>query len=418
MTLKCHTCEGDVDCRVGYSNRRLQPLSFACPHCSTVLGITLDISDAPESSFTFNSCDISPEQASPFNMTNPFIDLHLDFPVRFGNYVMGMTPFMMALHQVSAEHEIDAHEIMSVHGTRLRKLNYIAENSAQVKTIIGLYEGKNKQLFLKRVSEFLGCNLNNSLKPEDINAALYFFISWVFEPFIHQTEVSEIVEGFNNISPSLPRESMNELLAQLYDTAFLKNLQSDLLKLYPRVYEAEVALRPALFLDLIPSYEKAKSPARVSSKDFESYKDLYKDMIEVFSRQLVVVAALNNLIKRGGCNKFKEISGAALSSLDKFTGKNFSDRFKYLDDCWYIFDQDAIDSGVRNSIAHFNFKYEPVTQLITCYPDGGGFNEKSSVDMYFLDFMRMILNLFREIHNIHHIIKCLFYYEFLVRSKQ
>ncbi|AGI82771.1 hypothetical protein G655_19275 [Pseudomonas aeruginosa B136-33] len=38
--------------------------------------------------------------------------------------------------------------------------------------------------------------------------------------------------------------------------------------------------------------------------------------------------------------------------------------------------------------------------------------------MYFLEFMRMLLVAFREMHYLHHVIKCLFYYEYIIRQKQ
>ncbi len=57
------------------------------------------------------------------------------------------------------------------------------------------------------------------------------------------------------------------------------------------------------------------------------------------------------------------------------------------------------------------------TQKITYYPKGGKIEPTTGHTIYFLDFMRMILVIFREMHNLHHLIKCLFYYEHLIRSK-
>ena len=63
MTITCETCEQDIDCRIGYSNRRIQPLAFSCPHCDSQLGITLDTSRAPRSEFDFDGC--KPSEAQP-----------------------------------------------------------------------------------------------------------------------------------------------------------------------------------------------------------------------------------------------------------------------------------------------------------------------------------------------------------------
>lgn len=419
MTMTCNVCEQDTDCRIGYSNRQIQPLSFACPHCGSLMKITLDVSNAPQSKFAFESCRPSEKQPTRmFEGLNPFVDLHLDFPVRFGEYVPGHTPYLMAAQDLHDDSDPAAsHLKMSFHVERLNQLNHFHDRFDEIKTIIRLYGGKNKQLFKKRVSDFLKRDHGTSLKPEDINAALYQFISFVFLPFVNFGEVREVVDGFSNLSINLPRPALGKFVDSLIKSGFLANLQRDCLKIYPEIYCAEMALRPALFLDLKGDYEKAKTAARISTKDFQLYKDLYKDIIEIFARQLILLAGINNIVKRGDSDSFKKVDGGALSSLEKFAGKTLSEKFKYLDDCFYNINKDAIDAGVRNSIAHNNVHYDEVTQLITYYPNGGGITQTIGETIYFLDFMRMILVLFREMHNLHHLIKVLFYYEFLVLQK-
>lgn len=417
MTLTCGVCEGQIDCRIGYSNRELQPLSFACPHCASLMGIELDISNAPQAKFQFEGCMPSEDQIAPFtDSKNPFVDLHLDFPVRFGKYVLGSTPYFMALDELrgASESEDTAHAKMAFHNERLNQLNYFAHRSNEIKVIIRLYSGKNKQLFKKRVGAFLRKDLGSSLKPQDVNAALYQFLSFVFLPFVHFDEVRSLAEGFPEVLKRLPMAPLNEFVRDVIDSGYLGTLQKDCLKLYPEIYEAELPLRPALYLDLLNGYQKAKTAARVSTKDFQSYKDLYKDIIEVFSRQLVLIAGINNLFHRGDRNAFATISGGTLSSLEKFSAKTLSERFKYLDDCWYSIDGEVIDAEVRNSIAHNNVNYDEVTQIIEYFPKGGGIEPTPAQKIYFLDFMRMILAAFREVNNIHHLIKCLFYYEYLI----
>ncbi|MEQ1630352.1 MAG: hypothetical protein ABL873_07565, partial [Gallionella sp.] len=188
--------------------------------------------------------------------------------------------------------------------------------------------------------------------------------------------------------------------------------------LYPEIYDAELPLRPALFLDFVDGYERNKIAARVSAHDFKTYKDIYKDAAEILGRQLILVAGINNIILRDGHDNFaKSKDGSALSSLDKFADKPLSDKFKYLDDCWYIFERAVVDTNVRNAIAHFTAEYDEVTQVITYFPEKEGIRQERGETMFFLDFMRMLLIVFREVHYLHHVIKSLFYYEYLIRSK-
>ncbi len=93
-------------------------------------------------------------------------------------------------------------------------------------------------------------------------------------------------------------------LQEMVDKKFLRTLQSDCLKIYKGIFAAELPLRPALFLDLDSSHIHGITAMRVSSQDFEGYREVYKDMAEVLSRQLVLVAGINNLLKRGDHNKF------------------------------------------------------------------------------------------------------------------
>lgn len=417
ITLTCKVCNEDTDCRLGYSNRVLQPLSFACPHCASLMRITMDTSNPPRTCFQFEGCKPSEDQSRMFmDDKNPFVDLHLDFPVRFGKYVMGQTPYLMASQEltITSESPEEAHSKMEFHNHRLSQLNHFHDRADEIKTIIRLYSGKNKQLFKKRVGDFLQQDLGPSVKPQDVNAALYQFLTFVFLPFVQFGEVSSLVDEFTELTMKLAGKSLDEFVRTVVDSGFLGTLQKDCLKLYPEIYGAELPLRPALYLDLFKPYERAKTAARISTKDFQSYKDLYKDIIEVLGRQLVLVAGINNIIHRKDSNAFATISGGALSSLEKFSVKTISDKFKYLDDCWYNIDREIVDTEVRNSIAHNNVNYDEVTQIIEYFPNGGGIQPSPGQRIYFLDFMRMLLVAFREMNNLHHLVKCLFYYEYLI----
>lgn len=420
MTLVCKVCAGETDCRIGYSNRVHQPISFACPHCSSMMSITMDTSNAPQTKFEFKGCvPIEGPQRLFSDNKNPFVDLHLDFPVRFGKYKMGNTPYMLAIQELERVTDT-AEEVrakMDLHNKRLDQLNHFYNRIDEIKIIIRLYSGKNKSLFKKRVSDFLNKDLGPSLLPQDINAALYQFLTYIYLPFINIAEVRSLVDWITKITMNLAGKPLDDFVRNIIDTGFLNTLQKDCLKLYPEIYSAELALRPALYLDLLHGYEKAKIAARVSTKDFQSYKDLYKDIVEVFSRQLVLVAGINNLIHRGEINAFPTISGGTLSSLQKFSEKTLSERFKYLDDCWYEIDHEVIDTEVRNSIAHCNVNYDDITQIIEYFPEGGRIQPTPAQQIYFLDFMRMILVVFREVNNLHHLVKCLFYYEYLILQK-
>lgn len=418
MTITCSTCEQDTDCRIGYSNRLIQPIQFSCPHCHLQLEIVLDISEAPRSKFAFKGCEPSKQQSNaPFTGKNSFVDLHLDFPVKFHEYVPGYTPWFASLAQVKEAAGGDcekAFDMSQFHAARLHALNQLYPRAEELKRLINLYHGKNKQLFQNRAAEFIEEDQEQSILPQDLNATLYRVIAKAFFPFVLHEQGREISEEFPKMLFAFDRAALDSFINEIFSAEFLDTLQRDCLRIYPRIFDAELPLRPALFLDFIKAEESVTIAGRVSSSDFFSFKDLYKDILEIIGRQLVLVAGINNLYHRGDANSFKVVDGGALSGLQKLSEKILSDKFKHLDDCWYNLSQDVFNFGLRNAIAHNNIQYNQATQVITYFPNGGRLDKAQGKDIGFLEFMRLLLISFREMHNLHHVIKSLYYYKYLI----
>lgn len=422
MTISCTTCEQDTDCRIGYSNRLIQPIQFACPHCHSMIGITLDISEAPRSKFTFKGCEQSVNQpAERFDGTNPFVDLHLDFPVKFDKYKPGLTPWFAALNQLEGKNRRNRDMVLQqsmFHSSRLDVLNQMYSKVDELTRLINLYHGNNKQLFQKRAAKFLEMEQKHSILQQDLNATLYLVIAKVFFPFMVHEHSREISKGLPKLFQCLNQEQFGLFIEDLFESGFLIDIQRDCLRIYPRVLNAEIPFRPALFLDFIENEEPELVAGRVSSQDFFALKDIYKDILEIISRQIVIVAGLNNLYHRGDFNSFKAIDGGKLSSLQILSKKNLSDRFKYLDDCWYNLSIADLNLGLRNAIAHNNIDYCGKTQIVTYYPEGGQLNPSEGKTLSFLSFMRSLLLAFREMHNLHHVIKSLYYYKLLIHDRR
>ena len=251
MTITCATCELDTDCRIGYSNRHIQPIHFSCPHCHTQLEIILDISEAPRSNFTFNGCKPSKHQPNgPFSGANPFVDLHLDFPVKFGGYVPGATPWFASLEQVKKATDGDskkAYEMSQFHAARLHALNQLYSRADELKRIINLYHGNNKQLFQRRAAEYLEEDEKQSLLPQDLNATLYRVIAKAFFPFVVLEHGREISEELPKMLYALDSAALSSFIEEIFSTGYINALQRDCLRVYPKIFDAELSLRPALY---------------------------------------------------------------------------------------------------------------------------------------------------------------------------
>lgn len=167
-------------------------------------------------------------------------------------------------------------------------------------------------------------------------------------------------------------------------------------------------------------------PARVSTAEFEDCNNFYKDLSEVFSRQLIIVAGLNNLLKRGDCNIFDDSvrlnkKGDLIkifSDLNEYANIDLGTKISGLDDCFYIVELNALDNKLRNGIAHYKYEYKESTQMITYYYAKEGMERTKYNELSFMSFMRKLLLLFREVHNINNIIKTLYFYCIFIAKKK
>jgi hypothetical protein len=293
VTLKCDTCGELTNCRIGISNRDQQPLSFCCSDCGAPIDLNLgatasDIKGAQQVPSTM-----------PFDAKTNFVDLHLDFPVSFDKYVIGMTPFMRAIERIG-------HENYLVHSHRLEQLNATLPHFQTFELILKLYRKQKIRPFTEELRRTFEIEVKSEA-PQDINAALYQLISGVMSPFARPGQSQRSVELFTDLTHHIAtkdRAAWDRFIDELIDTRFLKNLQIDCLQVYPRVLQAELPLRPALFLDFDHQYLENKIPMRVSQGRFDNLKELFKDVSEIIARQLVLVAGINNLLKRGDHDKF------------------------------------------------------------------------------------------------------------------
>jgi hypothetical protein len=411
ITIQCATCDEKTNCRIGMSNRSEQPLRFCCQSCGSPIDIEIR-----KNAVSFAGA--KQVETLPFDDKTNFVDLHLDYPVSFEKYVMGYTPFLRASQRVEPEY-------LLLHMSRLDHLNAELTKFRDFKLLINLYIKSKWSLFKSVCWDVFRVKLKTE-KPEDLNAALYAVIAIMMFPFEYPGQNTESVEFYSDLTKDLHENklaAMNAFMDEILNSGFLKNLQIDCLEIYPRILDAELPLRPAFFLDFDEEYKNSPIPMRVSSDAFESYKDLYKDISEIISRQFVLPAGLNNLIKRGNHNAFKPEIGKAANgkdytpkSLHQFADVSFGTKLDYIDDSWLPPLEGGADNELRNAIAHFKTEYDDTTQTITYYPKREGIKQKKGRQISFLQFMHQLLITYREMHRLHHLVKCLFYYQFLIRK--
>jgi hypothetical protein len=75
---------------------------------------------------------------------------------------------------------------------------------------------------------------------------------------------------------------------------------------------------------------------------------------------------------------------------------------------------DGTDNQLRNAIAHVKTDYDEVNQIITYYPRLEGMNQEKAEQITFIQFMKRLLQTYREMRRLNHLIKGLFYLQYLV----
>ncbi|MEO0797525.1 MAG: hypothetical protein AAFX93_20440 [Verrucomicrobiota bacterium] len=157
------------------SNRDVQPLKFCCKNCGTLIGIHVTAKNANTLDNRAFAAILAGKQPGEVNLnqgvkwtlTNAsevaiegmfdtnldFVDLHLDFPVVFGKYVPGNTPYMQAVARSGGEMAIFHRERLDLINKQYKKYPHVAELiSKYIKGFYGPFCDYAKKLFKIQVN--------------------------------------------------------------------------------------------------------------------------------------------------------------------------------------------------------------------------------------------------------------------------
>lgn len=414
--FQCNTCGTHIDCRIGMSNRDVQPFQFACPACEERITFVFGTHDGELTGAT----EVE-DFKGPFSGANPFVDLHLDFPAYFGKYKMGMTTFLRVTREIG-------HAGYQHLNQRLDMLNVLHTLEKELRSTITQYKRGDIQNFSRSCVKIPGVVMA-SKKQQDVLAALYTSTTVMSSPSTIREHSEEVSNKSSKLFIWLHQHHGDKtvlFVEEILGNNFLKNLHHDCLSLYPKLVSMDLPFRPAFFYDYAKTEYLGQIPARLSTADFDECSNFYKDLAEVFARQLTFLAGVNNLIKRGDSDLFEptlkftkaQKARPELENLNSFANVDLGNKLAFIDDCFYRVDMGAVDNKLRNGIAHYKYEYKESTQIITYYPSKEGMSRDKYHEISFMEFIRKSLLLFREVHNINHIMKAAFFYSLLILGKQ
>lgn len=399
-----------IHARIGFSNQERQTFRFACVKCASpiIINLAVDFENITWEEKIEGGTEVKGIQPDKVDPSDQFVDLHLDFPTYYGKYEMGITPFIRASTKLK-ENLIPYQNILGL-------LQAAVDDTDSINAIIRFYLAGNIKLFEKNIRDYFDEKQFPCKKPVDINRALYQFFYIAFMAITDPIGLANFVESAHQKLYKLyqaNKKSFGLFLEHIIQVGFLENVQRDCLELYPRVLEANEILRPALYYEFVDD-ENKETCLRVGNSDFLKHKGLFQDMSEVISRQLVLIAGINNIGKRGQYDLFDPKIQKHPKSLDEFANHPFGARSKYIDDSfWGDIATTVTTNHLRNAIAHYKVEYNESTQEIKFYYKLEGMKQEQHEKMTYMDFTVTLLESFRWMNKFNHLIKMLYVFWYL-----
>lgn len=375
--VKCNFCNEKILLRfqIGYFNI---PFDFSCPNCDvSIHGIkkinknNLIISNAKEISEEINnarfygnfSTEFLNKKVSKFNCLEDIIN-------------NGTSPFMNTT--MMFEDYKKCQNIMEKMGKFLRfKESFLNK----INPLHELFFNKKIDLIEKPLLEF---SENYIIKNElDAEIALHQLITMgmnhimpsntlkeytdIANKLMLGKEINEIINFFEFVETKINIKELSEKTIQIYDR-WINDFEK---------YMAVIILSIANKADQID-----KEKYGISTTNFKDMRTFYADSYELILEMITFPVGLNNIIKRRNYDCFP--NDLKINNFKAFFDSTKYQRIEALKTDEEFSKYLNINNNVRNSIAHFDYKINNETQLITFY-DKYKSSEKI-IEMYLFDF--------------------------------
>ena len=375
--VKCNFCNEKILLRfqIGYFNI---PFDFSCPNCDvSIHGIkkinknNLIISNAKEISEEINnarfygnfSTEFLNKKVSKFNCLEDIIN-------------NGTSPFMNTT--MMFEDYKKCQNIMEKMGKFLRfKESFLNK----INPLHELFFNKKIDLIEKPLLEFSeNYIIKNGL---DAEIALHQLITMGMNHIMPSNTLKEYTDIANKL---MLGKEINEIINffEFVETKInIKELLEKTIQIYYRwindfeKYMAVIILSIANKADQID-----KEKYGISTTNFKDMRTFYADSYELILEMITFPVGLNNIIKRRNYDCFP--NDLKINNFKAFFDSTKYQRIEALKTDEEFSKYLNINNNVRNSIAHFDYKINNETQLITFY-DKYKSSEKI-IEMYLFDF--------------------------------
>jgi hypothetical protein len=303
-----------------------------------------------------------------------------------------LTPFMRAFQTMGADGYLKFSQ-------RTKQFLHMAKNEwPRVRRINELWLNRKLDLLAKDIRDFLpadGFPMSDEFDClRGVRALTVRFLSPTLDE--EQFERCGTLRG-EVLSKATPdqRKAVKEFANHLAERKLLGRFEERILALTAAFVDRFKYLVPAFGLRFYEDRpDDLFEQSCITTASFDDLKQFFVDGFELATDLLVIIIGRNNVFHRSDWNAMTD-KRRDVKTLAEFESKTKGERVQFLER-GEVFDwilEPALDSKIRNAIAHNAYRYDNATQAITYYPHGNEV-ESNRHTLHMAEFAEKCLRLF------------------------
>lgn len=392
--IKCQVCGSITRIRLQVGYLKQHPVVVTCGKCKTSLfGTAIFDQDGRGIKLDFENADSVDNQR--LNAGDFFAECSGEFPVRKQGEdddfnLIAISPFINQMMRMSG----DVNKVKTYQGI-ISKLSATYEKWTYYKRIFNLYENNSPYLEQELKKEFDGPMFPNTTEPEKLHTVhmieVMGFCSPLKPEILNNLNFSDDILRLNPVQ----MKALNTFLDS-HDGFHLQQIQSQIYKLLDEFINVYPALIPAISLQNSNEDTFDFENNGTTTSTFETVKQFYLDVYETLGNLMIIPVAFNNIHYRGDINVSDTIDSRQLD-LEEFIKQTKATRYHFCTESekYTQFLKLKYNAKLRNAIGHNDIEYDPITQLITYYPNPKDRTKKETE--YLLQFELEALHMFQAI---------------------
>ncbi len=382
-TIKCNYCNKRILARfqVGYNNI---PFDFYCPCGVSINGkyildnTKLELVNAKEVNTNLDEIDYY------INLSSEFYSKKLAEYKGLNDMISnGLTPFMISIMCFEDDNIVDVGRKVSIY------LDYQKNDWTKIKPLYELFFNNKIELIKQSISEYsFLLDIENTL---DAYMALHQINIIKFSNIFDEDILKKYIEITHDISNVDKNNGLLKFIEYIKEKENFTLLSKKIFEVYNEWIENFDKFLPIVYMSFANNKKLSKEEYGITTINLDGLKSFYVKSYELILELLLVPVGLNNIFERGEYNLFYKESKA--KNFDSYFLLNKYDRVYTLSDDDKFSKYLNLNRHVRNSISHFDYEYDKLTQLITFYDRFKG--KCSTNPMYLRDFAEICFDNFK-----------------------